>query len=202
MAKGVERRGRGAAGSAADQSAQAWRSAREYAQWLRSGGEQPRLGITGVLLQQGEVAHFESVADYARFYGGSGQYTRDGGFFLGSPAAVLGFVAVTAAVNTSRRNRAIADAQPTWRELQPTPIIATNLRILCAVGSQGWLSFWFNGLSELYPDPTNWSLTMVYPEVEPLRLTGLAVPYLSVHVTRSVMPDSWQDHPGLAPLLA
>lgn len=63
-----------------------------------------------------------------------------------------------------------------WRDHQPVSVLATNQRLLCNTGSRGWLSFWFGGVTELYPDLSSWSLTLGFEDGDPLRLEGPATP--------------------------
>jgi hypothetical protein len=178
----------------------AWQSARDYARHLASGGKPSRIFVNGILLHAGEQATFETGATYERFWGGDGTYVRSGGLFLGSPAFVAAGLVGTAIGNSVRKNRARADAVPNWRERQELAVIGTTHRLLCAVAGRGWLSFWWNGMQEFYPEPRSWSLVLVWPGVEPLRLSGLAAPYLGVHVRAHVMPGQWVHHPAVAEL--
>lgn len=90
---------------------------------------------------------------------------------------------------------------PQWRDTEEVAVLATNQRLACHTRSSGWLSFWLPSVHEFYPNPRGWSLTLVWAEAAPLRLTGLAAPALCAHVAQMVMPDHWTSHPALAPLL-
>ncbi len=183
------------------QSQDAWAGAREYAQRLASGQDPAPLGVTGLVLQPGEQASLHTAADYSRYYGESGTHTPVGGFVLGAPAFVAASIVGTAAFNARRRSQARLRAVPRWRDAEEVAVLATNQRLACQTSTAGWLSFWLASVHEFYPDPREWSLTLVWAGAAPLRLTGLAAPALCVHVARVLMPDQWTTHPALGPLL-
>lgn len=183
------------------QSRDAWAGAREYAQRLASGQDPAPLGVTGLVLQPGEQASLHTAADYSRYYGESGTHTPVGGFVLGAPAFVAASIVGTAAFNARRRSQARLRAVPRWRDAEEVAVLATNQRLACQTSTAGWLSFWLASVHEFYPDPREWSLTLVWAGAAPLRLAGLAAPALCVHVARVLMPDQWTTHPALGPLL-
>ncbi len=156
--------------------------------------------VPGLVLQPGESASFQTDAIYERFWAGDGSYQRTGGFFLGSPAFVVAGLAATAVGNRVRRNRALADSVPSWREQQRVEVIGTNQRLIVRRSDRALFSFWWSGMQEFWPEPRSWALVLGYADVPPLRLSGLAAPYVCVHVARHVLRDGWQTHPKLAEL--
>ena len=193
--KAVDRAG------AQDRAAEAWTAAQGYARHLAAGRPPGQTFVNGILLQPDETAVFETTATYERFWGGDGAYTRSGSFFLGSPAFVVAGLAGTALANSVRKGRAARDAVPSWRERQEARVVATNRRLLTLLPGRGFLSFWWEGTQEFYPAPRSWAMVLVWPEVAPLRLSGLSAPYLCVHAGAALLPGRWTQHPLLAELV-
>lgn len=179
-----------------------WQLGVDWARWLIGGNSPQPLTMYGLVLDPGEVAYINAPTQYARLYGGSGRYTHNSGLFIGKPGLVLGMMAANAAVNASRKAAAKRDMQLMWRDVQETPTIATNYRLLCHLPTRGWLSFYYSAVQEFYPDPANWMITFAFQNAEPLRLAGLATPTLSVLTSWCVLGnDRWQGEPGIAPLI-
>jgi hypothetical protein len=149
-----------------------WQYARLSANEMLHGTPPPRLAIHGLVLRGDEYCVLQTDAAYSRLYGGSGQYTTGSTFAVGHPAFVLGALATQAMVNQSRRAAAARNAAVQWREHQPVSVLVTNQRLLCNTVARGWLSFWFGGVTELYPDLQSWSLMLAFDEGDPLRLEG------------------------------
>ena len=179
-----------------------WQLGIDWARWLLAGNSPQALTMYGLVLEPGEVAYVHTDLQYARLYGGSGRYTHTSGLFIGKPTMVLGMMAANAAVNASRKAAAKRDMQLMWRDLQEVPTVATNYRLLCHLPRSGWMSFYYSAVQEFYPDPANWVITFGFQNAEPLRLSGLATPTLSVLTAWCVLGnDRWQGEPGIAPLL-
>lgn len=183
------------------QAAEAWSAARAYAHHIASGNPPPTIGISGLILQPGEHANFQTAATYERLYGGDGTYYRSGFFAFGNPAFVLGAAAASIAVNARRGRAASERATVMWRERQESPVVATDRRLLIATAAHGWLSFWYSGIQEFYPEPTEWLLVAVWPDTAPVRLSGLAAPYLAAHIAAHIVPREWVSWPQLGPLV-
>jgi hypothetical protein len=184
-------------------SREEWDLAQEWAGWLMSGNPPQPLPLHGIILEQGENAYLQTQLHYTRLYAGNGQYTHSGGTYFGKPGMVLGLMAMNAAVNASRKSAARKDMQLLWRDLQESPTIATNYRLLCHVQRKGWLSFYYSTVTEFYPEPANWQLTFAFREAAPMRLAGLAAPTVAVLSAYFVLgAERWQQDPGLAPVLA
>lgn len=178
-----------------------WHYACLAANELRHGTQPPQLAIHGLVLRSDEYGVLQADAGYSRLYGGTGRYTTGSTFAVGNPAFVLGALATQAMVNQSRRAAAARDAAVQWREQQRVSVLVTNQRLLCNTATRGWLSFWFGGVTELYPDLQSWSLTLAFGEGDPLRLEGPATPGLSLWASYFILGDQWTTDPRLRPLL-
>jgi hypothetical protein len=188
--------------AAAQREREEWQLGIDWARWLLAGNSPQVLTMYGLVLEPGEVAYIQTSAHYARLYGGDGRYTHNSGLFIGKPGLVLGMMAATAAVNAGRKAAAKRDMQPTWRDLQELPVVATNYRLLCHLPRSGWMSFYYSAVQEFYPDPANWMITFGFQNAVPLRLSGLPIPTLSVLTAWCVLGDGrWQGEPGIAPLI-
>jgi len=179
-----------------------WEQARQAAACIRSGQQFPPLTVWGLVLREGETAYFDVPADYARYYGGNGSYQHVSGFFYGSAGFVGAGLAVTALGNAARRNRARAEAMTRWREHQPVRVVVTNQRLICLANGE-WLSFYYNAVSAVYPEPASFSLVMEFPSTSPLLLAGPNAALLAVYaVSRLHGAQAVGAHPALAVLTA
>lgn len=151
----------------------------------------------------GEHFMLEIPATYARYYGTDAVYTHRSGFFFGHPAFVLAGLAMTAAANASSQSAAARTAVPQWREYRTVSVRVSNQRIACDVGGR-WLSFWFSGVSAIYPDVRAGALVLQFPDTQPLLLSGrfgALIAVLAMHQTHG--PDALVHHPeftGMNPL--
>lgn len=180
--------------------ANGWEQGCRLAAYLHAGQALPPLVIWGLVLHEGEQAHFDLPVHYARFYGGDGGYQHVSGVFFGNPGFVIAGFAATAVGNAIRRNRARAEAMHCWRGHQLTRVIATNLRLICQVNGT-WLSFYFNAATAFYPEPAHYSIVFEFANTSPLRLTGANTPALAVYATwRLHGIEAVARHPALAPL--
>lgn len=179
-----------------------WQQARQAAACIESGQPFTPLTVWGIVLHEGETAYFDVPADYARYYGGDGSYQHVSGFFYGSAGFVGAGLAVTALGNAARRNRARAEAMTRWREHQPVRVIVTDQRLICQADGQ-WLSFYYNAVSAIYPEPASFSLVMEFPRTSPMLLSGPSAALLSVYaVSRLHGAQAVTAHPALAVLTA
>ena len=110
-------------------------------------------------------------------------------------------LAASAIGNSARKRAAQRNAQVTWREHQHVSVIVTNHRFLCHTRVRGWLSFYFSGVSEFYPDLHGWNVTLVFENGDPLQLSGPSTPALSLWSAIGILGPRWADDPRLAPLL-
>lgn len=179
-----------------------WEVGIDWARWLLAGNTPAPLRMYGLVLEPDEVAYLQTDAQYSRLYGGSGRYRRSGGVFVGKPGMVLGMMAANAAVNASRKAAAKRDMQPSWRDVQTVPVVATNLRLVCHLAGKGWMSFYYSAVQEFYTDTENWMITFGFQNAVPLRLAGLTTPTLSVLTAWCVHGNArWHEEPGITPLI-
>lgn len=178
-----------------------WRYAVECGRQIRAGAPQPSRMVHGLVMGQGEQPIVEGPIFYQRLWAGDGTYNRTSTFAFGNPTFVLGALAAGALVNNSRKRAAERNAAMMWREDQQSPFLVTNHRLLCHTVAKGWLSFYFNAVTEFHPDLNNWSLVLAFNGAEPLRLSGPAAPALALWCGHGILGDRWIDDPRLAPLL-
>ena len=139
---------------------------------------------------------------YSRFYGGDGTYQDSDLFVIGHPAVMIGSLALNAALKARRKAKARDAATPRWRSDPACQIIATNERLLCHIAARGWLSFYYDAVSEFHPDLHAWTLTLGFDDqCSPLRISGPPVPALSLWAAIGIEDHRWHNDPRLRPLL-
>lgn len=194
---------RPAAANERSERQQWWDYARGAAAGLLEGKAPPPVQVYGPVLNRGETAFFSATANYARLWGGDGTYTNTGLLALGSPAFMVGAFAASGYINHRRKAAARRDAQVRWREQQRVGLIATSHRLLVNTAERGWLTFTYSAVTEYYPDVQNGALTLGFGEqCVPLLLSGPPVVPACVLVSAAVAPDTWDQDPRMAPLLA
>lgn len=190
------------AASGPSEEQQWWAYACAAAETARAGELPPAIQVYGPVLDPDEIAFFHSTAGYARMYGGDGTYSKTGFLALGRPALVAGTLAASAYVNHRRKVAARRDAMVQWREHQHVSVIGTSHRLMVNTPQNGWMSFWYGGVSEYYPDPATWSLTLGFDgQTPPLRLVGPPIPAAGLIVAIALTGERFVDDPRLAPLL-
>ncbi|ACU72823.1 conserved hypothetical protein [Catenulispora acidiphila DSM 44928] len=179
---------------------QAWLDGRRLAADLKAGNRPPALKLWGIVLNDGEEVYLDVPAHYGRFYGGDGSYTQANGFFWGSAGFVLAGYALTAIGNRQQRQRAQAEAMQRWRDVQQTRVLATNERLICSVYGS-WMSFYYSGVTEFYPEPAAYRMVMAFDDTTPLMISGPFTPLLTVLSTLYIYGlPALDDHPALADL--
>jgi Domain of unknown function (DUF1707) len=155
----------------------------------------------GLMLESGEGALGEIVAEYSRFYGMQVPYTQRSTFALGGPVFVAAALIGTAASNAAARHAAERQAVPQWRFEGFPRIILTGRRLLVRrPADYQWLSFWHRGLFEFGPELRTYSLYLGYPDCAPVMLRGPMVPWLSVALATCVYPrDQLANLPFFGP---
>jgi hypothetical protein len=194
----------GKAHSAANPWQQWWTYARTAAElaYVNPSVAPPFIEVYGPVLAADEVALLTPHATYSRFYGGDGSYQRSDLFAIGHPAVMIGVMAGSAIFNARRKAKARDAATPCWRSQQPCQIIATNHRLLCHIAAVGWLSFYYDAVTEFHPDLHAWTLTLGFDDqCAPLRISGPPVPALSLWAAISIEGPRWHNDPRLRPLL-
>lgn len=162
----------------------------------------PRVAVYGPVLDFDETALLSTNATYSRFYGADGSYQRSDLFVIGRPTVMIAAMAGNAILNARRKANAHNAAIPCWRSQQQCQIVATNHRLLCHIAVHGWLSFYYEAVTEFYPDLHAWTLTLGFDyHRAPLRLTGPPVPALSLWTAIGIEGADWHTDPRLSPLL-
>lgn len=193
-----------AAPSAASPWQQWWTYARATARmaYRHPAVAPPRIEVYGPVLDSDETALLSTHATYSRFYAEDESYQRSDLFVLGHPAVMIAAMAGNAILNAHRNANARNAATPCWRSQQPSPIIATNQRLLCHDATGGWLSFYYDAATEFYPDLQAWTLTLGFgDQCAPLRITGPPAPALSLWAAIGIEGQRWHSDPRLGPLL-
>jgi len=180
-----------------------WRYAQDCATALNQGIEPPVIPTHGPLLKANEVTRLSAPAYYSRLASGDGNYDRANAPFFVNPILMGGAMATQGAINRRRRRHADRDAHPTWRNHREVAVLTTNLRLMCSRPDGGYVSFWYQDLTEFYPDPDTRTLTMAFDEdhTAPLRLNGPAVPGISLWAAHALYGPAWREHPKLAALI-
>ncbi len=167
---------------------------------LLAGRPLQPLTVWGVVLEDGEQAHFDCQVNYARFYGTDAVYQHVTGLFVGGSGFVAAGVAMTALGNSMRRSQAQAEAIQRWREQEYLRVLATDRRLICLVGGQ-WMSFYYSAVTAFYPEPENQSLVFEFSNAVPLALYGPPVSSLIAYTTHRIHGvHGLQNHPALVSL--
>jgi hypothetical protein len=177
-----------------------WQYARRSARLFAAGVEPPPIEVFGPVLEADEVGLLSAAVRYSRRYGGVGRYRTSELLVLGRPAVMVGALAVKAAINHHRKVAARREAEVRWRDEHLAQVIATNHRLLCNT-DQGWENYWYDDVTEFYPDLDGWAVTLAFDGIAPLRLSGPAVPALSLWTATAVLGERWVTDPRLARLL-
>jgi hypothetical protein len=173
-----------------------WSYSCVVARGLREGKPPPVVEVYGPLLQPGEEGRLSANMMYGRYYGGSGSYTRNNLFAFGSIPFMIGAYGVNELMNQSRKDAALRESAVQWRDVQMTQVIVTSDRLLCST-HRGWLSFWFAGVTEFYPDLENWSVTLCFGDTSPLKLSGAPAPAVALLTAHAVLGPRWLNDPRL-----
>lgn len=93
-----------------------------------------------------------------------------------------------------------------WGEDHAAAVVATSERLVISHRLRGWQSFWFTDLTWFEPNVVpaswdGWALTTGWHPAGVLRLSGVGLPALAVHVCAVASPDEWMNLPGLQALL-
>ncbi|HWD62732.1 MAG TPA: hypothetical protein VG369_09550 [Humibacter sp.] len=177
-----------------------WAATRGIVSALRAGHLPEPIEMWGVIPAPGEVFFYSVQAQYLRYYGRDVSYTQTSSLFIGRPAFVAAGLIATAIGNSAARSRAEAEAAAQWRELQMSPVLLSNRRMVIGVNGQ-WTDFYFDSVSACFPDPAHWYVAFQFRNAVPLMLTGLDAPLISafaVLATHGI--DGLHRHPALEPL--
>lgn len=195
---------RGSARAAANPWQQWWTYARmaAHSAYNNHSVAQSCIEVYGPVLDHDEAALLNTHATYSRFYGGNGSYQHSDLFVIGHPSVMIGVMAGNAILNARRKAKAREAATRRWRSQQPCQIIVTNHRLLCHIAARGWLSFYYDAVSEFHPDLHAWTLTLgLNDQCAPLRISGPPVPALSLWAGIGIQGPRWRNDPRLSRLL-
>jgi hypothetical protein len=170
-------------------------AARQLYERLSCGGRLPRYQPEGIVLQPGETALGEIVAEYSRYMKLEVQYPAPRSMFvLGSSAFMLGALLgklFSDAADRREAARLAALAAPQWRITGFPRVVLTDQRMIAYFPEQyDLVSFWHGGLVGFTPSMTQFSLELVYPDCPPVRLRGPRVPWMSVAFASCFHPAS------------
>jgi hypothetical protein len=120
-----------------------------------------------------------------------------------NPTLMLGTMAVQALAERRRNRHDAQQAQPEWRMTRPASVITTTERIMCNRPDGGWLSFWYQDLTEHHIDLPRRTLVLAFhhQQCAPVRLEGPATPAIALWSAVQVYGDAWKTDPRLTALL-
>ena len=181
-----------------------WDYAHGCAAALMKGREPPAHPVHGLILEPGERVRAHAPAVYSRLQRGP---AADRGarapIMAYNPTLMLGTMAVQALADRRRNRHDAQQAQPEWRLTRPASVITTTERIMCNRPDGGWLSFWYQDLSEHHIDLPQRTLVLAFhhQQCAPVRLQGPATPAIALWSAVQVYGDAWKTDPRLAALL-
>lgn len=185
-----------------------WASGQRLYHYLAGGGALfDALPLADVTPDDEDTYYADSEFQYARHYGidVSVRYTE--------PVTTVGdrvfhpLQSIGDAINNAWGRRQFAravrhaerDSAPQWRDHQVVPALLTAERLLCDVDGE-WLSFWFDGITDISVDLSGWSLAFGFDTGYPLRLRGCDTPWYGVAIAYLTDGSDALDLPELAPL--
>jgi hypothetical protein len=178
-----------------------WDYARGCARSLLQGQVPPIIQVHGPVLQRDEAALLTADVGYSRQCGGDGSYQPVPFLLAGRMPVMAGALAVSGWINHRRKVAAEREAAVRWRLQQTVNVIVTTDRLLCGT-DQGSVNCWYEDCTGFYPDLQQWTLTLGFDEMYPVRFNGVAVPALALWAGYGVLGDAWANDPRLASLLA
>jgi len=178
-----------------------WRYARTCAGALRAGRSPTPVEVYGPVLTAGEQGWLNIEVGYSRYCGASADYSSTTLMVAGRPAVMFGALAVQGVINHRRKIAAERRAAARWRWHQNSSTVVTTDRLICSTQPHGLVSLWFGDCTEFHPDLQQWTLTLGFESLAPVRFTGLAVPVLSVLSGYGIFGEAWASDPRLAALL-
>ena len=119
-----------------------------------------------------------------------------------NPMMMMGSMAAQSIADARRNRQAGKESQPEWRLTRPAAVLSTSQRLMCNRPDGGWLSFWYQDLSEHHIDLATRTLVMAFDQDQcaPVRLQGPATPAIALWSAVGVYGDAWKDDPRLAAL--
>ncbi|WP_449064416.1 hypothetical protein [Planomonospora algeriensis] len=160
-----------------------WAEAAGLRGWLVNGGTLPEIPRPPLNVPPPVRFHAGFHLGYSRWYAADVSYTRSSVLALGSPAFVIGALAVNAIGNSVRRTRALELAAPQWREHQAVQVFLTNESIITSAWNR-WQFWYFSDMMTVVPDFGTGSVLFTFSgNLVPLRLQGMASAWLFVATT-------------------
>jgi hypothetical protein len=182
-----------------------WDYAQGCANALAHGLQPPEQPVYGPLLAPGETARLTAPAHYSRLQPGhSNDRPPAAPILAANPVMMLGSFAAQSVINTRRARSAARNQQPDWRLQRATTVITTSQRLMCdGHPAGGWTSFWYQDFADFQPDVTARTLIIGFTDghCAPLRLTGAAVPAISLWSAHAVYGAGCKYDPRLRALL-
>lgn len=180
-----------------------WSYAHACATALYRGEPAPSVNVYGPVLEDGEAARVCTTAMSSRLNAGDGSYQRSSTFLLGSPAVMVGVLAAQGFMNHRRRKQAERDIVAQWRDPRQATVVVTDERLMCSGPDGTLLDFWFEHVTEFYPDLLARSVTFAFGDrCSPLRLDGPAAPAIALWCAHAIYGPAWVNDGRFAPLLA
>jgi hypothetical protein len=161
-----------------EELAHGWHSASQLRRSLLAGHPVPRLPPQTVRLLPGEVLHGDTQLRHEVWYGMDVTYTHST-FAFGGPVMFAAGLLASAAGNAHRRRQAEAMAAQQWRFHGHNRTMLTSHRVM-AFASDRWVTWEHRAVVELWPAPQDFTFTLVFNGIDPLRLTGPGAPWFSV----------------------
>lgn len=194
-------RGASRSPGARDEYRQWWGYARRCARQLVAGQLPPAITVLGPVMGHDEHALLSATALYSRLYATTVVPTPMPPLMVGGFKVMVSAVTAAAIIDHQRRAAAEREAAVRWRDAQPVTVIATTERILCST-VQGFLSVYYDTITEFYPDLDNWSFTVGFgPAFPPLRLQGPATAVVNLWAGQALLGDGWTRDPRLKALV-
>lgn len=180
-----------------------WRYTQDCAAALIGGVEPPMVSVYGPVLGQDECPRLCTTAGISRLIAGDGSYKRSSLLLFGTPGLTLGMLAAQGFVNHRRRQQARRDQIPAWRLHRQGTVIVTDQRIMCSGIDGNLLHFWFDDVTEFYPDLASRTVILAFGEqYAPLRIDGAAAPAIALWSAVGLYRERWVDDQRLHPLTA
>lgn len=169
-----------------------WRYTQGCATALICGTEPPAVTVYGPVLEEDERPRVCTTAGISRLLTGDGSYRRSSLLLFGTPSVTLGMLAAQGFVNHRRRQQARREQIPAWRLQRVGTVIVTDRRIMCSGIEGTLLAFWFDGVTEFYPDLAARTVVFAFgDQCEPLRIEGAAAPAVALWSAVGIYGDRW-----------
>jgi hypothetical protein len=178
-----------------------WHYAQGCAAALISGVEPPVMAVYGPILEDDERPRLCTTAGVSRLLAGDGSYRHTSLLLFGSAGLTLGMLAAQGFVNHRRGRQARHDQRPAWRSYRLATVVVTDRRIMCSALDGTLLDFWFDHVTEFYPDLASRTVVFAFGEIcAPLRIDGDAAPAVALWAAVGLHGYRWVYDVRLKPL--